>query len=1206
LVENKKEGLVRKGNIPTIGYLGASMIIEQPLQAGLIDAARSANINLIIFSGGGLQSPHGFDSQRTRIFELAGEENVEGLIIGSDFLGHYVGAEKIKEFCQQYRPLPIVKFEPLVEGYPTLIFNFYQGMYDLIAHLVDIHGFTKIGYITGPDQSRTIRDRYRAYLDVLIEKGIPFREDLIVRGTITSSSGDEAVRIFLEERCLRPGIDLEAIVCFYDLIAVDTLTALQERGIRVPQDIAIAGFDDDEAAFGVNPRITTVRLPFYEFGRWGVETLVNTLHGEIPPEVTCMAASLVIRQSCGCKPYGGMLDLSISGEDDPRLPMDVLTARRSDILLLMTQVAGIQNIPSFQVEIEKLLDAFIDECSASLAHHASQGFIENLEAIISRMGSLPFNIEMIYGVLTVLQKELLSIFRTDPSRVRIMNLIQQAQTVSSDLIQSYLVRKKNQATYLDSMLHEINQELATALSVQDLADVLWQNLPRLGIPACYISLYEEANAFSGFSRLILAYSKKGRIRLDDAGFRFPSKHLIPRGMRRMDYPAALVVLPLFYQEEQLGFVVFETGPRYGGLYEALREQISSALKRIRLHQKMLEARRVAEEADRLKSRFLSLVTHELRTPLSMIVSLSEMLLEDPLGNKPPVPEEYREDLEVIHSTGQHLDRLVLDVLDLGRSQLGQLKINLKMVDLGDLLREVEQMGEMMARDKDLSWRAQIPSDIPPIKGDRTRLRQILLNLISNATKFTLYGEVSLLVTCGDREVTIAVSDTGLGIPLEDQKNIFDEFHQSERTAARGYGGMGLGLAITRKLVELHGGKINLISTGKEGSGTTFYFTLPVQLCDNPIEEANEAEEIVTDSCVLVISPSQRSAQQLVDYLDRQGYRVNVAIGPDSQWLDRALQNPCSAIVITCDFESDWGWEVMQRLKSQPDKQDLPILFYTLMDESDRGAFLDLNMMAKPFKADLVLHMIHQQGIFSGGDHNKIQTVLVVDDEVEFLRLHTQIIHDHLPNCRVMEAKNGQMALDVMHRIQPDLVLLDLMMPEMDGFGVLEAMQAQHSLRSIPVIVMTGQVLTEEMMLRLNRCVAGILNKGVFSVEETLNKIEHSLSRDKRLGSEPQRIARRTMVFIHKNYAEAVSRTDIAKSIGVNERYLTHCFRQEVGVTPMGYLNRYRVKVAVDLLDAGKKSITEIGLEVGFSSSAHFSRVFSQHMGVSPREYLRKK
>ena len=138
---------------PTLGYLGSSMVIEQPWQAGLIDAARQRNVNLVIFAGGALEDPNRFDTQRSRIFELAGPENVDGLIIGSDFLGHYVGTERIKEFCAQYHPLPIVKYEPYVEGYPTLLFDFYQGMHDLVTHLVEDHGLRKIGYITGDRKS---------------------------------------------------------------------------------------------------------------------------------------------------------------------------------------------------------------------------------------------------------------------------------------------------------------------------------------------------------------------------------------------------------------------------------------------------------------------------------------------------------------------------------------------------------------------------------------------------------------------------------------------------------------------------------------------------------------------------------------------------------------------------------------------------------------------------------------------------------------------------------------------------------------------------------------------------------------------------------------------------------------------------------------------------------------------------------------------
>jgi len=1096
----------QSGRWPTIGYLGGSMVLEQPWQAGLLDAASSKNINLIIFSGGVLESPNSIEAQRSKIFELAGKQNIDGLIIGSDFLGHYAGVEKIRRFCERYRPLPVVKYEPLVEGFPTLLCDFYQGMYDLVCHLIEIHQLSKIAYITGPEQSHSIRDRFRAYQDALQAHGIPFEERLVVAGSISATSGEEAVRVLLDQRKLRPGVDVQAIVGFYDSIAASALQALEARAIAVPDDLAVVGFDDDEVAYATNPRLTTVRLPFYDIARWGVDTLAAILNGNAAPDVTALSPSLVIRQSCGCRS-----DRYVTGPTAQREPT-VSPARaqtdlhneRTRILSLILVTSGTQNIPSLRRDVETLLDMFIAECSDRLHGSLSPLFTEELQAILGRMRSIRYNIEMIYAILAVLQQEFERIYQDLPSHLWIRYLFQQAHIIASDVIVRFLIREKNQATYLDNLLHELNQELATTLEVHNLVEVLARHLPRLGIPACYLSLYENPERPVGPARLVLAYGRHGRIALPHEGRRFAAMKLIPDSVRDLGHPASLVVLPLFHREEQMGFVVFETGPNYGGLYEALREQISSALKRIQLHGQMVDARRKAEEANALKSRFLSIVAHELRTPLSVIVSLSALLLENTQGSKAMLPDKQRQDLETIYSVCQHLDRLVLDVLDLGRSQLGQLKMNMQPLDLGELLREVALVGEQMAQEKLLTWRMYVPASLPAVHGDRTRLEQILLNLVSNATKFTLVGEVALLVTIGDREITIAISDTGLGIPQIDQETIFDEFHQSERTSARGFGGMGLGLAITRRLVELHGGRIHLISSGEEGKGTTFYFTLPI------LQEAM-LEDVESEDSTVVSNPlSIEATAQVLRQLD----------------IDQHKTPPRSPVV------------------------------------------------------------------------------LVVDDEIEMLRLHTRLLREHIPDVRLLEACNGRQALAVMSQTPPDLILLDLMMPELDGFGVLEAMQTNDSLRAIPVIIMTGQVLPEEIILQLDRCVASILGKGLFSVDETLERIASLLARGKRPGNEPQRIARRALAFVHEKCAEPITRSEIAAHVNVNERYLTHCFREEFGVTPMEYLNRYRVKIARQLLDTQNKSITEIGLAAGFSSSAHFSRVFHQHTGQSPREYLR--
>jgi len=192
----------------------------------------------------------------------------------------------------------------------------------------------------------------------------------------------------------------------------------------------------------------------------------------------------------------------------------------------------------------------------------------------------------------------------------------------------------------------------------------------------------------------------------------------------------------------------------------------------------------------------------------------------------------------------------------------------------------------------------------------------------------------------------------------------------------------------------------------------------------------------------------------------------------------------------------------------------------------------------------------------------------------------------------------------MRQERPALVLLDLMMPELDGMGVLAAMQENESLRGIPVIVLTAQVLTQKEMARLNRGVAVVLENGLFTAKETLAYIEQTLARNRCLGSETQRMVRKVMAYIHEHYAEPISREDMASYVGVSARHLTRCFNQEVGVSPITYLNRYRVKQAKRLLESGDKTITEIAEAVGFSSSTYFSDVFRREMGLSPRDYQR--
>jgi len=226
----------------------------------------------------------------------------------------------------------------------------------------------------------------------------------------------------------------------------------------------------------------------------------------------------------------------------------------------------------------------------------------------------------------------------------------------------------------------------------------------------------------------------------------------------------------------------------------------------------------------------------------------------------------------------------------------------------------------------------------------------------------------------------------------------------------------------------------------------------------------------------------------------------------------------------------------------------------------------------------------------------------VDDEPNTLDLHTRIVQAHSPSNRVLKALGGREALESLAHEMIDLVLLDLQMSEMDGFGVLEKMRANELWQKIPVIVITGQALTETEMARLNRGVTVILEKGLFSLDETVNHISAALEDKRRLSGEAQRLVRKAMAFIHEHYTDSISRRDIALHISIAEDYLTYCFRQELGTTPMKYLQRYRVNRARQFLKENEKSITEIALLVGFSDSGYFSRIFHRETGMSPEAF----
>ncbi|NTU63372.1 MAG: response regulator transcription factor, partial [Chloroflexi bacterium] len=353
---------------------------------------------------------------------------------------------------------------------------------------------------------------------------------------------------------------------------------------------------------------------------------------------------------------------------------------------------------------------------------------------------------------------------------------------------------------------------------------------------------------------------------------------------------------------------------------------------------------------------------------------------------------------------------------------------------------------------------------------------------------------------------------------------------------------------------------------------------------------------------VVLLTTRSGGRRLHEHLLRRGYEVQLlCLDESSDWLSALIATPPAFIILDMSLVPSQGWEVLKALKSRSETLQIPVLFCALAPEG--GTVLELDYLLKPIGITDLTQALDRHWLTDAGQPAG-KTILIVDDDAHTVEMHARMVQSHSNAHRILTARHGREALELLQREHADLILLDIMMPELDGFGVLDALRADPATRDIPVIVVTGQVLTENDMAQLNRGVATVLDKGLFSVDETLAHIDAALTQKRKLKLEAQQLVRQAMAYLHEHYAQPISREDVARYVNMNEDYLTFCFRKEMGMTPIAYLNRYRINQAKQLLATRPLSITEVALEVGFYDHSYFSRVFRREVGMSPDAYRR--
>jgi signal transduction histidine kinase/DNA-binding response OmpR family regulator len=553
----------------------------------------------------------------------------------------------------------------------------------------------------------------------------------------------------------------------------------------------------------------------------------------------------------------------------------------------------------------------------------------------------------------------------------------------------------------------------------------------------------------------------------------------------------------------------------------LENKVEERTKALRLiNEELYRTNQQLEAVSKMKSEFLANMSHELRTPLNAIIGFSEILCEQSFGQLNDKQFKYAQNVVV---SGKHLLHLINEILDLTKVESGKMDLHLETFSVNDAITEILSFAQSLASKKEITVRRQFSSKLVTITADLKKFKQIFYNLLSNAIKFTPEGGlVEVITDCvGDFEMSddehfvrrryaeFCVKDNGIGISPEDQGRIFQEFHQVDGSYSRQYEGTGLGLALTKKLVELHGGSIWVES--EKGKGSAFYWTLPITQ-DNIFEpvrqlaarqnkgpESEQAKESsASKDCALVVDDDPQSADLLRTYLEEVGYEVATAdSGSKALHLARSLHP--SVITLDVMLPDTDGWRILQELKLDKETADIPVIITSALPDEKTGAELGAaGYVVKPISRNELLSRL--QAVRKKEPNGQTSNVLIIDSDPHFSHILSSMLEDHL--FSVIRAYSGLQGIESIQKLKPDLIFLDAKLPDIGGVELIEFLKMDETTRDIPIIVLSEHDLSTEEKDSLNGKVEGVAKKDrniSHHLLSELNRVERIIRPRKEIG-----------------------------------------------------------------------------------------------------------
>ncbi len=1153
-------------------HTGASV----DLWHGVAEEAEARDVDLVVLPAGRLGAREEYEYMRNGLARLVNPRSADGLLSWVSSLSGECEPGDLIALHEGFGPLPAVTLAQRIGSAPAVSLDAYGGMRALLEHLRDVHGYERIAFLRGPARHASAADRFRAYRDFLADRGLPW-DDSLVSSPLPWDEGEKALSELLDRRGLVPGQDFQAVAAASDLLAFWFLRGLQDRGYQVPADVAVAGFNDSPESRLLAPPLTTVAMPFREQGRRGLAALADLWQGAREIDDALLPVSLVVRESCGCPSREVRL---AGGRPEPPgraapedghggLPPEALEAAVEEA----ARESGADD-RSREAWIRPLVQAFRDEGSPSGGR-----FLATLGRVLDRMVHEEGPGLSWQNAVSVLERCLAGLSGgPDPARAQV--LLSQARVMIGQAAARRSEFRQWSAGESAKRLRSLGSALLTTYTVPGIAEALAERLPPLGLLHAYLVLDDP----DGKERLVLALRDGRREDLPEEGLpvvsaaELPSE-LLPPGR------FTLVLEPLFVNEEALGCLALDGRTGRGTMFEELRGFVSAAVKGALLFASAAEARARAERADRLKTRLLANVSHELRKPLGLIQDEARDL--DPAEGRPDDGRLARS-LARIADHARYQARMVNDLLDLSRAEIEEIDLAREYVHPGTLARDCLESflrgspGE--GGPGPVEWEAEIREPLPLAWLDPVRVRQILFNLLENARKHTERGTVRLSVRAEPPWLVMEVSDTGRGISPERLPEVFEPF------AGDGEGGgIGLGLAISRHLAVLHGGRIDAAS--EPGAGSRFTVRLPLPGTGLPsvrtVPGQPWAAAVGHGTPDPAILESLRSAGWELRGADRLSEEVP---GPGD--------SAPGALVLDPRAMDASSWSLLRRLRRNPRLLEAPVLLYESLGDAGPGPGGGVPAGPLPPPREILARLLD-------GRSEDLLTllgspILVADDDpAQRARLREFFSRD-FPGFELAEAGRGDEARTLLAERVPALAVLDLGLPGATGQEVLDYMKSEERLRHVPVIVLTGRFLDESDLLRLDRHSRVVVQvKGIWTDEEFGRTVRLALRDELGAGSPA---VKRALAWILAQYGKPFTRARLAQAAGANEDHLSRLFHRELGIGIWDFLNRFRMRKARELLAATSLAVSEVADRVGFTDPSYFCRVFRKLCGTTPQAY----